>query len=177
MAVICMATEIMSYKPIFSLIHGLNRKIRQLNLKNVSQSNTSTYVCLTANEEDMPFRVHSADHISIFAANLDELCDYLQITPKNYIILCYLLGTAQRKALESNTLLQPHDLSHPDKIKCLFNLSGTSHDYIVQLDNPTICRGCRDFYHALGCDGEMIEIMEMIKTIQQKTPKKRHIPQ
>jgi len=125
----------------------------------------------------MPFRVHSADNISIYVANLDELCDYLKIKPENYIFFCYLLGTAQRKALESNTLLQPHDLTHPDKIRCLFNLVGTPHDYIVQLDNPVICRGCRDFYHALGCDGEMIEIQEMIKIIRHKPLKNSRMPQ
>ncbi len=176
MTVVFMATEVMGYAKMVDLTRTLHERILRQETEKALRSTDSTYVSLTANEEDIPFQVHSVNHIAIFVAHLDKLCAYLMILPENYVFFCYLLGAVQRKTLEFNTLLKPEDLIHPTTMQCVFNTTGNLADYVVRLDKPVICRGCRDFYHALGCDGEMLNVIKMLKDIRQLYVGNRKMP-
>ncbi len=96
----------------------------------------------------------------------EGLCLYARIEVDAYLVLCGLLGLIQWRALDLNPLLRIDDFIHEADVNCLFTTRKVKQDYALLLEDPTLCRGCHDFYRCLGTDPELLAIQHTIDAMR-----------
>ena len=116
-----------------------------------------------------PYDVDIERGVTVSTWNIEGICRYARIEPCTYLLLCSLLGISQWHVLKTNPLLRLEDLRHPPAAHCLYAKSQCIKDYILILEDPTVCRGCVEFYHCLGADLEVIALNETLNSIR-RTP-------
>lgn len=94
------------------------------------------------------------------------ICRYACVEVEGYLLLCSLLGLTQWKTMLRNPLLQPDDFVHDEPRDCLYSCLETKGEAALLLEVPSICQGCRDFYHYLGVDDEILALSEVLDTIK-----------
>lgn len=121
----------------------------------------------------IPLYITDAPSTSLFFARYEKgvaistwqsegICLYAGIEVDAYLVLCGLLGLTQWRALDLNPLLRIDDFIHEADINCLFTRRKLKQDYALLLEDPTLCRGCHDFYRCLGTDPELLAIQHAI---------------
>lgn len=129
-----------------------------------STAYVSIYV--TECEGDIPFSVGRESGVTISTFQLGGIARFANVEEGIYLAICALLGLTQWRALALNPLLKVEDFDHPEDEHCLFRSKQPVHDYTLLLEAPRVCTGCRDFYHSLGADSEIIALDRLIRDIR-----------
>ncbi len=124
------------------------------------------YLQVTRNHMETPYKVSTERGVTLSMWQCEGICAYAGISQSAYLTLLGLLGISQWSALKSNPLLEPEDLIHPAGAKCLFATQEGIENFALQLEDPSVCPGCIDFYHCRGADIEVIALREAIGTLQ-----------
>lgn len=147
------------YAPIALQPHGI--------IKSPDSSDKETLnLRITSSHLPAPYIVSREEGVAVSLWQSKGICQYARIQESSYTALCSLLGITQWRVLQSNPLLQPHDFLHPPSSQCLFATPDDFQDFALALENPRVCGGCRDFYHCLGADTELIAVIDTLSAIR-----------
>ncbi len=115
-----------------------------------------------------PIIVSAKQGVAVSTWDIEGVCRYTGIDQNTYLLLCSLVGIGHWRVLDQNPLLRIEDLRHPAGVHCVYTEARQVHDFALLLDNPAICRGCADFYHCLGAEGELLALREVIAKINAR---------
>lgn len=134
----------------------------ELEFSVLSDKTESVYLCLVDESTHAPYRVLSPEHIILSTAKAASISTYAGLSLDEYMKLCLALALVQRQALCMNPLLKSEDMIHMAHEPCLFNRNLGIENFALHLEHKLVCGGCRDFYHCLGCDREMLNLQREI---------------
>lgn len=160
------------YVQLAEIAQALERHIRVVSPRDVARSSDPPPVRLhfTANRLPEPIVVDTKWGVGISLWDIDGVCRYAGIDQSDYLLICALVGVSHWRVLQSNPILKPEDLRHPDGVHCVYTDARQASDFALLLESPTVCQGCVDFYHCLGADAELIAMREVLGEIAPRAP-------
>ena len=126
----------------------------------LSGSESRPCVLLTDEEIVAPFVVSRKGPILISTWQAKPIARYAGIDTTEYWVICAMMGLVQWRTLALNSLLIPEDFIHEPTIECLYGAHDQKSEFGLLLERGGLCRGCRDFYHCLGADRELLALVE-----------------
>ncbi len=114
-----------------------------------------------------PYTVCTRRGVTLSMWQSEGISRYAGISQNTYLVLCGLLGISQWSVLNSNPLMRPEDLMHPQASRCLFVRPDGIQNFALFLEEPRVCQGCVDFYHCLGADSEVTALLDALAAIER----------
>ena len=146
---------------LYSLATKIDSEIRskiRTPSKFSSQQFPDVILRITDRPIERPFIIQSRRRALISAWKIKGFCFFAGMSQTAYLELACLLALAQLRALSLNPLVEQEDLFCDCFGFCLFTRLETFQEYAFVYEKRTICKGCRDFYHSLGVDSELVAI-------------------
>ena len=125
-------------------------------------------ILLTHEKFEAPFLALRDGPIRISTWQADEIAAYAGITTHEYWVICAMLGLVQWRTLQLNSLLIPEDFIHECTIHCLYGAYEERSQFSLLLEQGRVCRGCRDFYHCLGADRELLALIQTLGALLRR---------
>lgn len=125
------------------------------------------HVILDDTPSNQLFRVHRDRGVKISTFQSEGLALYAGVPLKTYFLLCATLGLTQWRALQLHDSLYEEDFRHNDPHYCLFVEQLRMQDYALCLEAPRVCKGCKEFYRALGLEEEIHALRLVIQHVRQ----------
>jgi hypothetical protein len=122
-------------------------------------------ILLTDEELVAPFEVSRMGPIRVSTWQAENIAMYTKIDAHEYWVLCAMLGLVQWRTLQLNSLMIPEDFIHGPTIHCLYGAHEERSQFSLLLEQGRVCKGCRDFYHCLGADRELLALVETVNTL------------
>lgn len=163
MSNVCISIGNIARKKLVALADSLQRFIEnEIEFSIESPSHLTAHLCLVHEVKHAPFRVLTPEHIILSTAEAESICQYLGSSLEQYMELCVALALVQQQALLRNPMLKSEDLFHAEDTDCLFNRSIGVSNFAIHLEHMTVCKGCREFYHCLGSEREMLYLQKQM---------------
>lgn len=133
-------------------------------LENLGRENRPA-ILVTEEELVAPFAISREGPIRISTWQADTIAAYTGMDTHEYWVICAMLGLVQWRTLQLNSLLIPEDFIHERTIHCLYGAYEEKSLFSLLLEQGRVCRGCRDFYHCLGADRELLALIETVDAL------------
>lgn len=125
-------------------------------------------VRVTDRPTDMPFRLCIGKGVYISSWQASGISLYTEIPVEYYLLLCAMLGATQWRTLALNPILRIEDLLHDPGVRCLFSAAESRDEFVLHLEHPSICLGCREFYQCLGVEREILSLQHVIRFLHSR---------
>ena len=115
-------------------------------------------------------RVHRRKGVIVSTHHIDELCAYAGMSKGQYLLASACVGMVQWRTLHRNPLLMPEDFHHGVSSQCVFATTEHCQDLALLIDEPQMCRSCREFYCCLGSEKEIFALMRFLDRLTDLNP-------
>lgn len=120
-------------------------------------------LCLATFSPHGLFHVQRDQGVVISTQESQGIAGYLGLPRGTYLLLCSILGLTQWRTLALNPLIEPEDFAHSEPSYCVFAAQPTLQHYALSFEKRYICPTCRDFFHCLGAEGELLALQDLLR--------------
>lgn len=113
---------------------------------------------LTNKPLNRPFHLLSRRRAQVTTWQMDGFCVYASIGKLDYLAACCLFALTQLRTLSLNPLIEAEDMLFDCDPGCLFSAKKRFEDYARVFEQGSLCSGCKNFYHYLGADRELLSL-------------------
>lgn len=116
-------------------------------------------------DQSRPVFVRSRLETTITTRDSKGLAHYAGVTTEDYFRISLAVAYLQIAVLSCNPLLLPEDLACGPHGRCLLSWQDSLPAYAPIYEQRVFCAGCQDFYHALGCDSELLALRSLLDSL------------